>query len=102
MIAAIIPIGEFSKLHEVEDLINSLRDTIKKDIADLEPVPRHRISTESFMLARMDWQLKQLDMIHSKLKSLSEAGNAGFATHKEVESKISASQPYNAGSRENY
>jgi hypothetical protein len=38
----------------------------------------------------------------TNLVKLSEIANDGFATKSEINQAISASQPYNAGSRENY
>ena len=102
MIAAIIPIHKSTKIHECEDLLKQLKDAYQKDIAELEETPRHAISHESMMLAKLNAQLDIIDRIYSNLKTVTEAINAPFVTQTEVDSKISASQPYNPGSRENY
>jgi hypothetical protein len=102
MIATIIPIHEFSKAEEAYECIRKAHEYLRKELTGLEEQPRHLISHESIVIAEKTEVLKQIEMAMAKLVALSKVSNAQFATTQDVNSAISASQPYNPGSRENY
>jgi hypothetical protein len=102
MIAAIIPIHEFSRAEKAYESLRIAHKVLRDELTELEEQPRHRISHESFVIAQKTEVLKHIERAMSDLVELSKVANAGFATKAEINQAISASQPYNAGSRENY
>lgn len=102
MIAAIIPIHEFAKAEQAYESLRMAHEVLRAELTELEEQPRHAISHESFVIAQKTEVLNHIERAMANLVALSKVANAGFATQSTIDKSISASQPYNAGSRENY
>lgn len=102
MIAAIIPIHEFSKVEEAYECLRLIQISMQTEISEVEKLPRHIISHESIILSQLDGRLRLIETAMAKLAAVSKIANEGYATKADINQSISASQPYNAGSRENY
>jgi hypothetical protein len=102
MIAVIIPVHEFSRAEQAYESLRVAHEVLRSELTELEEQPRHAISHESFVIAQKTDVLKHIERAMANLTELSKVANAGFATKSEINQAISASQPYNPGSRENY
>ncbi len=102
MIAAIIPIHEFAKAEEAYESLRLAHTVLREELTELEEQPRHAISHESMVIAQKTEVLNHIERAMAKLAELSRVANEGYATKDDINQSISASQPYNAGSRENY
>lgn len=102
MIAAIIPIHEFSKAEQAYESLRMAHEILRAELTELEEQPRHAISHESFIIAQKTEVLNHIERAMAYLVSLSKSANASYASKEDINQAISASQPYNAGSRENY
>jgi len=102
MIAVIIPVHEFGRAEQAYESLRSAHEVLRAELSELEEQPRHAISHESFIIAQKTEVLNHIERAMANLVKLSEIANEGFATQSNIDKSISASQPYNAGSRENY
>lgn len=102
MIAAIIPIHEYARAEQAYESLRSAHVIMRAELTELEEQPRHAISHESMIIAQKTEVLNHIERAMANLVALSKIVNDGFATKSEINQAISASQPYNAGSRENY
>jgi hypothetical protein len=102
MIAVIIPVHEFSRAEQAYESLRSAHIVLEAELNELAEQPRHAISHESMIIAQKTEVLNHIERAMANLVKLSEIANDGFATKSEINQAISASQPYNTGSRENY
>ena len=102
MITVTLPYKTLEMLTESIQKLELVEDNLTGVIVEIETNPRHAISWESTQLAI---ECGRRDKIRESIKLLKEfvkVANTDFATKSDIDSSISASQPYNAGSRENY
>jgi hypothetical protein len=102
MITITIPYDALELLDNAIELTHDMISSLQVEIIELEAIKKWTISPEAFQLATaysreviVKEQLEELQ----KLKSMM---TEDFVTQAKADSSISSSQPYNAGSRENY
>jgi hypothetical protein len=102
MITITIPHAALELVDNAIEFNQKIRDSLLSEIIELEALKKWTISPEAFQLAvAYDRELevkKQLEELN-KLKAMM---TEDFVTQAKVDSSVSGSQPYNAGSRENY
>jgi hypothetical protein len=82
--------------------LRSAHIVLEAELNELAEQPRHAISHESMIIAQKTEVLNHIERAMANLVKLSEIANDGFATKSEIIQAISASEPYNTRSRENY
>lgn len=102
MITITVGLGKLDHIKGAKKNLQEVLDSINEDIKVLEEIPRHAISTESFVLANLNFRYGKISGAIKHLDKFMSAAESDFATRSEVTSAISDSQPYNYGSRENY
>ena len=102
MITVTVPLKSLSHITDSIQKLEIVEDNLTGVIVELETNPRHAISWESTQLAI---ECGRRDLVRDAIKLLKDfvkTANEDFSTKADIDSSISASQPYNAGSRENY
>ena len=102
MIAVILPIREIAKVEEASVSLRLAYKILREELTELEDQPRHAISHESIVIAQKTEVLNQIQEAIWKLDDLFKIVNEDYTTKADIDQSISASSPYNTGSRENY
>ena len=102
MITITIPHAALELVDSAIELTHDMITSLQVEIIELESIKKWTISPEAFQLAtayaREVIAKEQLEELQ-KLKAMM---TEDFVTQAKVDSSVSGSQPYNAGSRENY
>jgi hypothetical protein len=102
MISVILKIDSFERVKKALSVLGDEKKKLEAQVKELEEVHRHPISYESLILAQQTSTLNAVNIALSELVQLVSEVNSDFLVIQDAASMISASQPYNAGSRENY
>lgn len=102
MISIILKIDSLEHVKKSLAVLGEAKKNLEVQVKELEETPRHRISYESFLLAQQTETLNAINTALSELIALTGEINSDFMVIQDVAGMISASQPYNVGSRENY
>ena len=102
MVSILLKIDSLNHIKTAIDALQIEKQKLEAQVKELEDTPRHRISHESFVLAQQTDSLNAINTALTELVALMKEVNSDFMIIQDVQSMISASQPYNAGSRENY
>jgi hypothetical protein len=102
MVSIILSIDSLEHVRNALTVLGEQKKFLESQIAELEETPRKKISYESIVLAEKTAVLKSIDQALEELVALTKEINSNFLILTDLEKAISASQPYNAGSRENY
>jgi ABC-type phosphate transport system auxiliary subunit len=102
MVSIILKIDSLNHIKTAIDVLRIEKQKLEAQVKELEDTPRHRISHESFVLAQQTESLNAINTALTELVDLMKEVNSDFMIIQDVQSMISASQPYNAGTRENY
>ena len=102
MITITIPYAAIELVDNAIERTHDMISSLQVEIIELEVIKKWTISPEAFQLstayAREIVAKEQLEELQ-KLKAIM---TEDFVTQAKVDSSVSSSQPYNAGSRENY
>jgi len=102
MITVTVSHKSFQMLRNSLENAKLLERDIELSVKKLEETPRHRVSPESLELAQETERLKCIRTVIAELELVVREGESDFLTSEQIDHRISASQPYNTGSRENY
>ena len=102
MISIILSIDSLEHVRKAIEVLGKQKISLEAQIKELEETPRKKISYESIVLAEKTAILKSIDESLEELVALTKEINSNFLILSDLEKAISASQPYNEGSRENY
>ena len=102
MISIVLPIKSINHVREALEVLASQKIELENQIAELRTEDNKPISYNAVLIAQLTSILGSINKALDHLIDLNSDINDDFAVLADIQSSISASQPYNAGSRENY
>jgi len=102
MITITIPHAALELVDNAIERTHDMITSLQIEIIELEGLKRWTISPEAFQLATANAREIVAREQLEELQKLKAMMTEDFVTQAKVDSSVSGSQPYNAGSRENY
>jgi hypothetical protein len=102
MISIVLPIKSINRVREALEVLAAQKINLENEINELRAAENKKISYNEILIAQLTSILDSINKAIDHLIDLNSDINEDFAVLADIQSSISASQPYNAGSRENY